>query len=119
MIVGLIGIVTILAVYYLYLRPKKEVLRYKKILQAQGYKVFVYPVTLKPSVLTSEAKSLALHSDSCHHHKHMLTDYDVAVYNIMGKVGLQIMNIELIKDLFAPDKVDTYHKLTYLFGGMT
>ena len=48
-----------------------------------------------------------------------MRDYDVAIFNVLNKVGLILLNQNLIKQFLKPDKVDIYHKMTFNFGGMT
>jgi len=44
---------------------------------------------------------------------------DVVVTNIINRVVVMIVNLDLMKEMFTPDKVDIYHKMSFTLRGVT
>ena len=39
--------------------------------------------------------------------------------NILNKIVIMVINIDIMKEMFTPDKVDIYHKVSFTFRGVT
>ena len=88
-------------------------------MEGLGYKVYVFPVTFLPFIFVDELKQAKEKGDPAYFNKTQLRNYDVTLFNIFNKVGVFFSNVDLQKDFFAANKIDVYHKMTYIFGGMT
>ena len=119
-VVGIILILLItISCYVFYIKPERLKRRYKKILEELGYKVYSYPYGLKPPAFEDEKRNVEKYGDAQYTRKHILVNYDVALYNILGKVGFSIINIELMREIMSAEKMETYPKYNLIFKGVT
>ena len=118
LLISILSLFAIFLVYKLYIKPKRQIDRYTKIFENLGFKVKAYPYTFfSVAKIAQEKKDIAEYHDSMHTWKFEHRKYDVVIFNILNNVVLEFANVDLLKEILAPDKVDIYHKTRWTFPG--
>lgn len=104
----LLTIAAVAAAYLYYLhwwQPNKLFHWYQHTLEAIGYRVLVYPYQpFKISLTESQKLCEQEHQDAFHHEKHVWPNYDVVISNTSRQLTLTLINPQLLRHFFAPEK---------------
>ena len=96
-------------------KPKKLIRRLEREFREKGFKVKVYPFNpLGAPQVTEMFNAIKTKGDPFYADRNDVK-YEVAIYNILSKVGINIKAAELIKEATGPEKVMIEQKVISIF----
>ena len=109
--VTLLLVLSVWIAYSLYLLPRRKMEKYRKMFEAKGYSVYMFPFKFMgvPELETLMQKG-PQHPDSMKIVKEQYSKHDVIISNFIGTVSLNILHPDLQKEFYSHENVYAFPK---------
>ena len=112
-------VLAVYAYYTLVIKPKRLMKWYADTFETVGYKVLLHPYQLTGSSIVDRYRKYGEEKGDCfYYEKTELYNYDLEILNILNYPMINILNPELMKEFYQPDKVHYYEKLSFLISNL-